>query len=43
MAKLLLARFADDSGKLLVRPAPSGAPLIIDAKQAAERQVRHAY
>ena len=36
MTKLLLACFEDNLGQLLVRPAPSGAPFIIDAVQAAK-------
>ena len=42
MAELLLARLANDLGKIVVRPAPSGVPFIIDAQQAAERQIHHA-
>jgi hypothetical protein len=39
---LLLARVADNLGQLLNGPAPSGAPFIVNAKQAAKRQVDHA-
>ena len=42
MTKLLLACFEDNLGQLLVRRAPSGAPFIIDAVQAAKRQIHHA-